>query len=408
MKSKLIISIFTATLILFSGCGLENDGSTELSSDTNGELHSQDVHVSEEDEYLTYELNALVDALLEENEEQIQNGIFKIVIPSVEYSWDRAWGYADPETKQLASDTDQFYAASIGKMTLATLTMQFVEKGYLELDDPISLYLEPNIVKNLHVLNGIDYSDDITVRHLISHRSGLQDYFEDTDENFNQIPDFQELMIENPSKIWEPEEVIEYTKTYQPALFAPGSKYHYSDTGFVLMGMVLEAVSETDLTQLYREFLWEPLDMNDTYLYFREDPVKSDSNFGFAHAFSLGFNMTKTNMLSADWAGGGLITTTSDLYKFMSAWQNDLIFSEKETKQLQTDYYLDSDYGLGLWSMVIEGFSGTLIGHEGSTQSFMWYVPEYDAYIIGTLNQTVKDEKINMYTFIKEALALFE
>jgi CubicO group peptidase (beta-lactamase class C family) len=92
----------------------------------------------------------------------------------------------------------------------------------------------------------------------------------------------------------------------------------------------------------------------------------------------------------------------------MFAWQNDQIFLEKETKDIQTSYYTDSDYGLGNWSLNLEGFNGTLIGHEGSSQSFMWYIPEYDAYIIGTLNQTVKDEEISMYTFIKEALSSFK
>ena len=93
-----------------------------------------------------------------------------MVIPSKGYEWDSAWGYANPNQNILATENDQFYIASIGKMTLATLTMLFVEQGQLHLNDPIKMYLPDSIMTGLHTYNGTDYSGQITIKHLLGHR----------------------------------------------------------------------------------------------------------------------------------------------------------------------------------------------------------------------------------------------
>jgi len=390
MKRSQIILLIMVVLTATVGCSyLQNDSlSTE--------------------EELTNDLNALTDELLSDNQAQIKNAIFEVVIPSKEYVWKNAWGYADPQGRIAATVDDQFYAASIGKMTLATLTLLFVEEDVIDLDDPISMYLPATIMTGLHVIDGIDYSEKVTVKHLLRHTSGLQDYFEDGDFNSNQIPDFQELMMAQPDTMWLPTESIDFVKENLTPVFPPGNGYHYSDTGYVLMGMILENVSEMDLAQAYRQYLWKPLNMSHTYFKFREESISPDADTNFAHTFSWDFNMTDTNMLSADWAGGGIITTTDDLYKFLAAWNNNQIFQYSQTIKLMTDYNPVSNYGLGHWRVKSNQFEGTLIGHEGSSQSFLWYVPEYDAYIIGTLNQTEEDDYVNMYVFVQETLKLLK
>ena len=120
-------------------------------------------------ETLTTKLNLLSSELLDNNQVHIKNGILKVVVPSKDYEWNSAWGSANPNQNILATEKDQFYIASIGKMTLATLTMLFVEQGQLHLNDPIKMYLPDSIMTGLHTYNGTDYSGQITIKHLLGH-----------------------------------------------------------------------------------------------------------------------------------------------------------------------------------------------------------------------------------------------
>ncbi len=355
---------------------------------------------------LTTDLNALSKKLLTNNTLGIKNAIFKVEIPSRDYKWSSAWGLANPNESISATQNDQFYIASIGKMTLATLVMLYIEEGQINLNDPINLYLPDSTMAGLHTYRGTDFSGKITIAHLLGHTSGLQDYFTDGDSNLNQFPDFMELMLSQQNKIWEPIETIDYVKTNLPPLFPPGRGYHYADTGYVLLGMILENITQMDLAQIYRQKMWEPLKMDNTYLFFRETAIPPVAGASFAHAFFGNHNVTETNVLSADWAGGGLISTTEDLYKFMRAWVNNDIFQIDETKQLMTNYNPLSDYGFGNERIKPSGFESTIIGHEGANQSFMYYAPEYDAYIIGTFNQIISENNVN--NFIKDVLSLLK
>lgn len=357
---------------------------------------------------LTKDLNLLPKKLLTNNKVSIESGIFKVVVPSKNYKWSSAWGNANPSQNILATEHDSFYIASIGKMTLATLVMLYVEEGQIALNDPINRYLPDSTMTGLHTYNGTDYSGKITIKHLLGHTSGLQDYFEDGDSNSNQVPDFYELLLSEPYKIWEPIETIDYVKTNLPPLFPPGRGFHYADTGYVLLGMMLENITQMDLAQIYRQRLWEPLGMDNTYLFFKETAILPKAGASFAHAFYEDINATETNVLSADWAGGGLISTTDDLYNFMRAWVNNDIFQNAKTKQLMTHYNPLSDYAFGLERIKPFAFNSTLVGHNGANQSFMYYAPEYDAYIIGTLNQINVDARINFYSFLKQTLTLLK
>ncbi len=356
-------------------------------------------------EKLTTDLNSLSNEILENNHVQIKNGILKVVVPSKGYEWNTAWGYANPKQNIVATKGDQFYAASIGKMTLATLTMMFVEQGQLNLDDPIKQYLPESVINGLHTYNGIDYSNKITVEQLLNHTSGLQDYFFDGDENSNELPDFIEVLLAQQDKIWKPIETINYVKMNLPPLFPPGKGYHYTDTEYVLMGMVLESITKIDLAEIYRQKLWEPLNLTHTYLNFRETAILPVAGASLSHTYLENIDITETSVLSADWAGGGIITTTQDLYRFMHAWVNNDIFQNSETKQLMTNYNPVSNYGLGNEKIKLAGFEGTLVGHTGANQSVMYYIPEYGAYIIGTFNQ-LNEDTIN--TFVKKTLSLLK
>jgi D-alanyl-D-alanine carboxypeptidase len=277
--------------------------------------------------------------------------------------------------------------------------MKFVENGTLRLDDSIYHYLPMNILTGLHVFQGTDYSQEITIRQLLSHTSGLPDYVLDGNKDENGITDFMWLMIADPGKFWTPEETIEYTKQYLTPFFAPGDGYHYSDTDYQLLGLILQNISGKALNEIYRENLFNPLGMNYTYLEYYDNPIPSIPGRGLSHVYFGEYDYTSWISYSADWAGGGLISTTDNLNRFLRSFANNEIFQNIQTKQQMLDFGNVGEtgmyYGLGVAKINFEelgltGF-GEIYGHDGISQSFMFYWAKKNVTIVGTLNQVVSD-----------------
>lgn len=327
----------------------------------------------------------------------IRNAVMMVDAPLRGLRWEGAAGMADPAAQDTMLPDDLFRTASIGKMTCAALVMTLVEEGRFALEDSIHRYLSADIMDGLHVLGTRDYSDKITVRQLLSHRSGLADYVEDGDENGNGLPDFLELLIAEPDRFWTPEETIEYTKEHIEPLFAPGEGFHYSDTNYQLLGLICQQVTGKSLHELYREKLFDPLGMDHTYMEFYETPRPSIPDRRLSHVFFEDLDYTDWTSVSADWAGGGLASTTEDLSAFLRAFVDDGIFASEQSKREMLSWGPTGSpgvyYGLGvvqinLAELGVRGV-GEIYGHEGFPQSFMFYWPEQQVTIVGTLNQAL-------------------
>jgi D-alanyl-D-alanine carboxypeptidase len=339
--------------------------------------------------YVVTEPAQLLQRLLDQtihNNPIIRNAVLRIDQPRHAVSWKAASGLADPERNVAMLPDDQFRSASVGKMVCATVAMRLVEQGQIALDDRIGRYLPGELVRGLHVIHAHDYSDTITVRHLLNHTSGLPHYFRD--------PGFQELMISEPDRLWQPMEVIDYTKQHLQPQFLPGHRWNYNDTGYLLLGLIIEAVTRLPLHQVYRAGLFDPLGMKYTFMLFREEPRPSMVGREPAHVFLGDLDYTEARSLSADWAGGGLITTVDDLTCFIRAFADRKVFRDPATHEAMmawNDNNVGTAYGLGIWRFVPAAFGEPLVGevwgHHGSSRSFMYYWPEQDATICGTLNQ---------------------
>lgn len=217
-----------------------------------------------------------------------------------------------------------FHTASIGKLFTAVLTYQAAEKGLFSLEDPIDKYLPGDILENLFVFEGQDYSGKVTVRQLLSHTSGVADYFEDPVTGGKTMA---ELLKENPDKLWTPDELIDFTRDYQQAVGTPGEKYHYTDTGYMLLGKLLEATEKQSFNTLLRERLFKPLGMSHTTLLFDENNDFQYTGL-MTDVWLNGDNYNQTNGLSVDWSGGGVVTTTSDLITFSKALHGKKLISD--------------------------------------------------------------------------------
>ena len=179
----------------------------------------------------------------------------------------RVLGGDDPPTT-----TDHYRIGSLTKTMTATVILQLAQEGKLSLDDPISKY-RPDVP------NG----DTITIAQLLDMRSGLYGY--DLD------PVFLRAVDADPKRIWSPDDLlaIGYSK---PALFAPGTAYDYSNTNYVLLGLVMEQVTGKTASELFQERLFDPLGLDSTLL-----PALDDASI--PSVFAHGYQFT-----SAEQAGG--------------------------------------------------------------------------------------------------------
>ena len=239
--------------------------------------------------YCQKQLQQYLDILVHDDQ-SIYNSVLLVETPSFTYKI--ASGYADPENKMTMHVDDQFFGASTTKMMIATIVMMLEEEGKIHLDDPITKYLEDSLVSGLHILDGVSYESKITIRHLLSHRSGLSSHWSE---------EFINLMIQEPMRFWHPHDVIQYVKENRPSQFIPGEGWSYSDLGYILLGLIIEKVTGMDLVDASRQLLFDSLNLNHTYWQFREKERPSIPGRGPSHCFREDMDYTFWRALSADY-----------------------------------------------------------------------------------------------------------
>lgn len=373
-KIKRLASALALGAMIFAGCDNENPTVPDDSK------HEQ----------LAKTLQGMLDSLVTKDA-AVHNAVLLVESPRENFKFKGASGVADPNSGSKMLPDDLFRIASLGKITCATLVLKLVEEGKLGLEDKISRYLSDEIMAGLHEYQGQSYGAQITIRQLLGHTSGLADYILDGDANGNQLPDFIELMLLEPDKFWRPEETIAYTKAALTPVFAPGQGYHYSDTNYQLLGLIIQNVTGKALHEVYRERLFAPLGMNNTYLEHYENPRPALPSRGLSHVYFGELDYTDLRAISADWAGGGLASTTEDLNRFVRAFAEGKIFQTAASKNAMLAWNGTGEYGLGVARIDCDanGVSGVgvIIGHDGFPGSFMFYSPELGVTITGTLNQ---------------------
>lgn len=303
------------------------------------------------------------------------------------------WNFAMGQFKDGTSVTKDhpYFTASIGKTFTATAVAMLVEQGRLGFDEPIRNHLSADLMKGLHLLNGVDYSDSIRVSHLLQHTSGLPDYFEG--KTIDGRPNMLTELFADTSRFWHPNELIQFAKDRMVPNFAPGTGYRYTDTEYILLGLIIENISGVSFNEFLSMNIFDPLGMNHTYLNLRSKPREKTPKM--SEIYLSDAEVGAFSSLSADWAGGGLVSTGEDLLLFQKAlWEGRLI--QDETFMAMQDWMNESKgmwYGYGLRRIRFKKLFPTLpdwtvIGHSGLNGSFMFYCPDLDTYISGTLNQT--------------------
>jgi D-alanyl-D-alanine carboxypeptidase len=282
------------------------------------------------------------------------------------YSQDRRsrWSVSSG-TRELGVDRpirpwDKVRVASNTKMYLATVVLQLVDEGEVALDAPIERYL-PGLVRG----NGYD-GNAITVRQLLRHTSGMADYVQDVlaDPDANNHP-------------WQPEELVAIGLS-NPPLFAPGTDWAYSNTGYLVLGLLVEAVTGNDVGDEITDRLIEPLGLHQTTY-----PEPGDRSIPRPHPrgyFALpGQPVTDFTEFEPSLAGaaGSLISTGPDMTRFVRALLSGKLLSRGLLAEMRTTIPAEGgDYGLGIREYPLP-CGGVAWGHGGN-------IPGFDTFTVAT------------------------
>lgn len=300
-------------------------------------------------------LQAVLDAAL--SQPNIVNAVMLVQSPRDDFFWTRAGGIANPDTGAPMTTAHQFRIASVTKMLTAVIVLQLVEDGRVSLDARLGQLLDASDlppgfeVADLSVVNGVRYGHRITVRQLLNHTAGLRDYVFDsaTDATTHFAPEslaavvIADILGLSPSGIsqhqWSPKELLGWyleTGLGAQGLAPPGQVYHYSDTDYVLLGLIAQRVSGHSLPRLFRQRIFAPLAMTRSYFEWYEPARGEGPVHHFLDLTPLGVPQNIDVVAagvntSFDWGGGGVVSTVGDLDRFLRALFGGRLFRHAST-----------------------------------------------------------------------------
>lgn len=301
-------------------------------------------------------------------------------------SFGLATGVSDAAAKTSMKPTDLMLSGSVGKTYAAAVAIQLVREGKFALDDHIEKYLgsEPWFAR-------LPNAKDITIRQLMSHTSGLVRYeFKDQ---------FTKDLTASPDKVWKPRELIAYILDTQ-APFKAGEGWDYSDTNYIVLGMIMEKVTGRKFYDLARKRVLEPLKLYDTR---PSDSRKikgliqgyagADNPFGGKDAVIENGKFIVNPQF--EWTGGGYASTTRDLARWAKMMYEGKGFPPEMLPEMLNGVAApmlgrETKYGLGV--IIRPTRAGLCYGHSGFFPGYMtdmMYFPEYKIAVAVQVNTSV-------------------
>ena len=279
--------------------------------------------------------------------------------------YNKAFGKADMELGTPLSTDHVFRIASLTKQFTAVAILQLVTEGKLSLQDDITEYLS-------------DYPQNgITVEHLLTHTSGIPD--------FTKVPSFtaevarQSLVASQQIDMFKDE----------PLDFEPGSAYRYSNSGYTLLGRIIEVVSNLSYENYMERHMLAPLGLSNTY-YGRDATIIQGRARGYSRSDDDYVNAAYVND-ELPYAGGALLSTTSDLYAWHKALLGGQVIDTGLLSKARSPYTLsngeENGYGYG-WQIGIIN-NQPVIFHSGAINGFlcdMLYLPESGLFVVMLTN----------------------
>lgn len=289
-----------------------------------------------------------------------------VTVQTTEGLFEDAYGYGDADFQTPMPLNAKIQIGSNTKMFIGTLSMQAEEKGLLHRSDKIADHI-PDVAVN--IVKG----EELTIRECMTHNTGIVDYGDiiiasGIESRYGMVKDYK------------PEELLDSVKS-MPAEFEHGTceNFQYSNSGYVLVGLILEMVHNSTIEDILNEGIIKPLQLNDT-TFFRGSP---NASFLDSHGYYWTNSPSEKNLLDVTrwnlnqgWAAGAIISTGRDMVTFARALGRGELFSGGvETFAKMTDYFRNSQmalYGFSGYGMgIAEPFNKFLYAHGGQTLGFL-------------------------------------
>lgn len=281
------------------------------------------------------------------------------------------------------SENQQYFIASTTKLFATAITLRLISEKKLSFDDKINKYLSDDILKGLHVYKGIDYSNEITIRNLLAHTSGLPDYFQNKESNGKSL---EEEIFSGNDQFWTFEQAIEKSKHIKP-LFAPNTKNkaHYADTNFQLLGKIIEVITQKTFSENCQELIIKPLNLTKTYLFADITDVKPKTLYYKQSELAIPKAMTSFGV------DGGMVSNSQEMLVFIDAFFNGKLFPKNYIHDLRVwnKIFPPIKSGIGIHLFKLPKILGMpeMIGHSGLSGALAYYDLKDDIYVAGTVNQ---------------------
>ncbi|MCC6449333.1 MAG: beta-lactamase family protein [Candidatus Aureabacteria bacterium] len=285
-------------------------------------------------------------------------------------TWLVARGKADLDAGRDAEATDPIRIGSVTKSFTAVAALQLADRGLLDLDDALD---------RVDAGAKVPHAAEITVRMLLNHTSGIFDYAND------EV--FEEDFATKPDKTWTPEELVDIAVSHGPD-FPPGARWAYSNTNYILLGMIAEEVSGEFIGDLIRENIVEPLGLACTV--WPDGPTMEDPCL---HGY---WDPGCTGVLkdcsryepTAEFGAGAMISCVEDLLVWAKAFAEGALLGESVRREQRT--LVDAGGG-GRWGLGVSFVHG-FYGHGGNIRGYdisMYHLPSRDASFAILLNRQV-------------------
>jgi D-alanyl-D-alanine carboxypeptidase len=315
------------------------------------------------------------------------------------FRWVGAAGDAHPDGTPMREETP-IWIASVTKLYIASTILKLCEQNLVRLDAPMSAYLPQSLIGGLHRLDGVDYTEQITIQHLLGHLTGLPDYFFVSRRGEKGLMD---RLIEQDTT-FTIEEALQIVRDATPhfppqPLDAERPKISYSDTNYQLLIEIIEAVTGQSLHKNFQEMLFDPLQLHHTFLPGTLDGPEPE-------AATTWFEDKPLDIPLAKHSARDLISTVDDMLEFMRALVRGEVFEHPGTLQHMMENWNSFgfnlnpmqmgwpiQYGQGMMRLkmprIFSPFRSipAVVGHTGFCGSWLFYCPERDLLLAGTVDQ---------------------
>jgi CubicO group peptidase (beta-lactamase class C family) len=291
-------------------------------------------------------------------------GACVLAIDNGQIIFKQGFGVADVQSKEPCTPATNFRMASVSKQFTATAVMLLVDRGKLSLNDTLDKFF-PGFPK---------YGEKITIRHLLTHTSGL--------------PEYETLVPKGTTLQLDDLDVLQLLMDAKAPLFPAGEKWEYSNSAFVLLGLIVEIAAEKPFHQFMADELFKPLEMDNTVLYQRG--LNEVKNRAYGHSKKDGQWVRDDQSVTSATRGDGVVYTSLDDYqKWLFAHAQRKIFSESSHHEMFSPQVKttrgDSSYGFGWF---IDEYRGTRrVHHNGDSRGFRICVQAFPDRLAAVLLQ---------------------